>query len=176
MFDNLAKDFISSAIGNDAVDALKKEAGLDQSEATNALSATAHGAVDALSGESGGVAGALGGLLGGSGGAAGALGGLLGGGGGGALGGLLGGGGGDSGGGLGGALGGMLGGGGGGGGLGGMLGGLVGGGNASGLPPAITDKIALFVAEKTGLGADKARLAVNVVVPKIMEFVKAKMA
>jgi len=172
MLENLVKVFASSALANDAVSALKAQAGLDDQQATSAVSATAQGALSALGGEGGGVSDLLGGLLGGNtgnsdgagGGLGGALGGLLGGGG---LGGLLGGGGGGGSGGLGGLLGG------GGGGLGGMLGGLVGG--SSGLPPAITEKIASFVAEQTGLGVDKARLAVNVVLPKVMEFVKAKM-
>ena len=159
MLENLAKEFLSSSVAGDAVASLKQEAGLNESEATNALSATAEGAVGALGGAGGGGLGDMvGGLLGGGGGgAAGMLGGLLGGGGGGAAG----------------MLGGLLG-GGGGGGAAGMLGGMLGGGS-TGLPPAVTDTIVNFVAEKTGLGADKARMAVNVVLPKIVAFAKSKL-
>lgn len=158
MLENLAKEFLSSSVAGEAVASLKQEAGLNESEATNALSATAEGAVGALGGAGGGGLGdVVGGLLGsGSGGAAGMLGGLLGGGGGGAAG----------------MLGGLLG-GGGGGGAAGMLGGMLGGG--SGLPPAVTDTIVNFVVEKTGLGADKARMAVNVVLPKVVAFAKSKL-
>jgi hypothetical protein len=87
----------------------------------------------------------------------------------GALGGLLGGG---SAGGALGMLGGLLGGGGGG----GMLGGLLGGGGSGepGLPPELMAGIARFVADKTGLSPDKAQLAVSVVVPKIIAFVREK--
>jgi hypothetical protein len=87
------------------------------------------------------------------------LGGLMGGGGGGAMG----------------MLGGLMGGGGGGGAM-GMLGGLMGGGAAasSGLPPEMMATIATFVADKTGLSPDKARLAVSVVVPKVIAFIKEK--
>ena len=94
----------------------------------------------------------------GGGGAAGMLGGLLGGGGGGAMG----------------MLGGLMG--GGGGGAMGMLGGLMGGGApaSSGLPPEMMATIARFVAEKTGLSPDKAQLAVSLVVPKVLEFLKSK--
>ena len=157
MLENLAKEFLSSSVAGDAVASLKQEAGLNESEATNALSATAEGAVGALGGAGGGLGDVVGGLLGGGGGAAGMLGGLMGGGGGAA-----------------GMLGGLLGGGGGGGGGAGMLGGLLGGGS-SGLPPAVTDTIVNFVVDKTGLGADKARLAVNVVLPKIVAFAKSKL-
>jgi hypothetical protein len=67
-------------------------------------------------------------------------------------------------------------GGGGGGGAMGMLGGLMGGGAAasSGLPPEMMATIATFVADKTGLSPDKARLAVSVVVPKVIAFIKEK--
>jgi len=75
-----------------------------------------------------------------------------------------------------GLLGGLMGGGGGGGAM-GMLGGLMGGGAAAssgGLPPEVLAGIARFVADKTGLSADKAQLAVSVVVPKVMAFIKEK--
>jgi hypothetical protein len=157
MLENLAKEFLSSSVAGDAVASLKQEAGLNESEATNALSATAEGAVGALGGAGGGLGDMVGGLLGGGGGAAGMLGGLLGGGAGGAAG----------------MLGGLLG--GGGGGAAGMLGGMLGGGASTGLPPAVTDTIVNFVADKTGLGADKARMAVNVVLPKIVAFAKSKL-
>lgn len=85
----------------------------------------------------------------------------LGGGGGGEGGGMLGG--------LGGALGGLLGGGGGGA---GGLGALLGGG---GVPPAILDQVVGFVTQKTGLSEEHARMAANVVLPKIIDFVKSKM-
>jgi hypothetical protein len=158
MLENLAKEFLSSSVAGDAVASLKQEAGLNESEATNALSATAEGAVGALGGAGGGLGDMVGGLLGGGGGAAGMLGGLLGGGGGGGAAGMLGG---------------LLG--GGGGGAAGMLGGMLGGGASTGLPPAVTDTIVNFVADKTGLGADKARMAVNVVLPKIVAFAKSKL-
>jgi hypothetical protein len=89
----------------------------------------------------------------------------------GVLGGLLGGGG--AGGALG-MLGGLLGGGGSGGG--GMLGGLLGGGSSgdAGLPPELMAGIARFVADKTGLSPAQAQLAVAVVVPKIIAFVREK--
>ena len=89
------------------------------------------------------------------------------------LGDLLGGGG------LAGALGGLMG--GGGGGLGGLLGGLAGGGapsatgGGSSLPPQLVDSIAQIVSQKTGLQPAMAKTAVNVVLPKIVDFVKSKM-
>lgn len=144
MLETLAKEFLTSSIAGEAIDALKKEAGLDQATATSALSATAEGAASAVS--EGGLSGAVGGLFGG--GVAGALGGLFGGA--------------DN-----------------SGGGGGLLGGLLGGSNessASGLPPAIVDRVVAFVVEKAGLDEAKARLAVNVVLPKVMAFVKEKMA
>lgn len=177
MIDTLMQQFLGSGAASDTVSALTGQ-GLSQPEATSALSATAEGAVQALSGggDGGGLGGALGGLLGG-GGAGAALGGLLGGGGdGGGLGGALGGlfGGGDApaagGSGLGGALGGLLGGGGAGAALGGAL-----GMNTTGLPGPVVDTITKFVVEKSGLDEGKARMAVNVVLPKIVEFVKSKM-
>jgi len=76
-----------------------------------------------------------------------------------------------------GAIGGLLG-GGGGGGLGGLLGGLAGGAPAaggSGLPPQLVDTIANVVSQKTGLPAATAKTAVNVVLPKIIDFVKSKL-
>jgi hypothetical protein len=74
-----------------------------------------------------------------------------------------------------GMLGGLMGGGGGGGAM-GMLGGLMGGGApaSTGLPPELMATIARFVADKTGLSPDKAQLAVSIVVPKIIAFVKEK--
>jgi hypothetical protein len=74
-----------------------------------------------------------------------------------------------------GMLGGLLGGGGGGGAM-GMLGGLVGGGAPaiSGLPPELMATIARFVAEKTGLAPEKAQLAVSLVVPRVIDFLKSK--
>jgi hypothetical protein len=90
----------------------------------------------------------------------------------GSLGDLLGGGGG-----LAGALGGLVG-GGGGGGLGGLLGGLAGGAptpGGSGLPPQLVDSIAQIVSQKTGLDPAMAKTAVNVVLPKVVDFVKSKM-
>jgi hypothetical protein len=172
MLDTLMQQFLGSGTATETVSALTQQ-GLSQPQATSALSATAEGAMQALGG-GGGDGGGLGGLLGGGGAAA--LGGLLGGGGGGlggALGGLLGGGGGSApaGGGLGGALGGLLGGGGAGAALGGAL-----GMNTTGLPGPVVDTITKFVVEKSGLDEAKARMAVNVVLPKLVEFVKAKMA
>ncbi len=171
MLDSLMQQFLGSGAASETVSALTQQ-GLNQPQATSALSATAEGAMQALGG--GGDGGGLGGLLGGGGAAA--LGGLLGGGGGGlggALGGLLGGGGNaaPAGGGLGGALGGLLGGGGAGAALGGAL-----GMNTTGLPGPVVDTITKFVAEKSGLDEGKARMAVNVVLPKLVEFVKSKMA
>ena len=169
MLDTLMQQFLGSGAASETVSALTQQ-GLSQPQATSALSATAEGAMQALGGGDGG---GLGGLLGGGGAAA--LGGLLGGGGGGglggALGGLLGGGGAaPAGGGLGGALGGLLGGGGAGAALGGAL-----GMNTTGLPGPVVDTITKFVAEKSGLDEGKARMAVNVVLPKLVEFVKSKM-
>jgi predicted lipid-binding transport protein (Tim44 family) len=74
-----------------------------------------------------------------------------------------------------GLLGGLMG--GGGGGAMGMLGGLMGGGAAAssgGLPPEVLAGIARFVADKTGLSPDKAQLAVSVVVPRVIAFIKDK--
>ena len=64
----------------------------------------------------------------------------------------------------------------GGGGAAGMLGGLLGGGApaSSGLPPDVMAAIARFVADKTGLSPDKAQLAVGVVVPKVIAYLKEK--
>lgn len=168
---DVVTQFLGSTAASDAVSALTGQ-GLSQPQATAALSSTAEGAMQALGGAGGGDGGGLGGLLGGGGAAA--LGGLLGGRGGG-LGGVLGGllGGGNSapaGGGLGGALGGLLG-----GGEGAALGGAL-GMNTTGLPGPVVDSITKFVAEKSGLDEAKARMAVNVVLPKIVEFVKAKMS
>jgi hypothetical protein len=118
--------------------------GLSRDEAEKAVSATAEGAAAQFGGD--GVAGLLGGLMGG--------------GGGGAMG----------------MLGGLMGGGGGGGAM-GMLGGLMGGGAAAssgGLPPEVLAGIARFVADKTGLSPDKAQLAVSVVVPRVIAFIKDK--
>jgi len=149
MIDMLLQQFAGSGPAKEALSDLTAQ-GLSEGDAKNAVAATADGAAQALAGDGGGLGGALGGLLGGGGG-----GGL-----GGALGGLLGGGGG----GLGGALGGLLGGGGGG-----------GGGDVAGIPAAVVDKIAGVVAEKTGLPAMQAKLAVSVVLPKVVAFVKEKM-
>ncbi len=80
-----------------------------------------------------------------------------------------------------GMLGGLMGGGGAAGGLGGMLGslgGAAGSGAASGgsgLPPQLVDTIAQVVSQKTGLSADMAKTAVNVVLPKVIDFVKSKL-
>jgi hypothetical protein len=170
MLDTLMQQFLGSGAATETVSALTQQ-GLSQPQASSALSATAEGAMQALGGGDGG---GLGGLLGGGGAAA--LGGLLGGGGGGGLGGALGGllGGGTpapAAGGLGGALGGLLG---GGGGAGAALGGAL-GMNTTGLPGPVVDTITRFVAEKSGLDEAKARMAVNVVLPKMVEFVKSKM-
>jgi hypothetical protein len=118
--------------------------GFSASEAEGAVQATVEGAAAQLGG-GGGAMGMLGGLLGG-------------GGGGGAMG----------------MLGGLMG--GGGGGAMGMLGGLVGGGApaSSGLPPELMATIARFVAEKTGLAPEKAQLAVSLVVPRVIDFLKSK--
>jgi len=148
MLESIIKDFVSSSVAGEAVSALKSQVGLDDLQAQNAVAATAHGAADAVS--EGGIAGAVGGLFGGGG-----LGGFASG--------LFGGSGDASSG--GGMLGSLLGGGGGG-----------GGGAPAGLPPAVVDKVVMLVAEKTGLGADKARMAVNVILPRVIDFVKQKMA
>jgi len=83
------------------------------------------------------------------------------------------GGGGGGGGGAMGMLGGLMG--GGGGGM-GMLGGLMGGAApaSSGLPPEMMAAIARSVGDKTGLSPDKAQLAVSLVVPKVIAFLKEK--
>jgi hypothetical protein len=156
MIDVLLKQFTGSAPAQEALSALTAQ-GLSPAQAEQAVTAAADGAAHALQGDGGG----LGDLLGG--GAASALGGLLGGG---------------DGGGLAGMLGGLAG----GGGLGGMLGGITGGASTGSssdgfaLPPAVVDKVAQFVADKTGLSIDHARMAANVVLPKVVAFVKSKMA
>jgi len=83
--------------------------------------------------------------------------------------------------GLGNMLGGMLGGGGAPAGLGDMLGGMMGGGSPlsggeGGLPPAMVETIASTIASKTGISADMAKSAVNLILPKLIAFAKAKMA
>jgi hypothetical protein len=145
MMQALLQQFAGSAGAADVISSLTGQ-GLSKDEAEKAVTATAEGAAAQLGGEGGGVAGMLGGLMGG-------------GGGGGAMG----------------MLGSLMGGGGGGGAM-GMLGGLMGGGAAasSGLPPEMMATIATFVADKTGLSPDKARLAVSVVVPKVIAFIKEK--
>lgn len=153
MIDTLIKQFAGSGAAQEAISALTAQ-GLSSADAQGAVAATAEGATQALQGE-GGLANAVGGLLGGGGGGmANALGGLLGGAGGGTAS--------------------LLGGAGGGGGLGGILGGLTGG--AGDLPPAVVDSVAQFVSTKTGLSIDHARMAANVVLPKVIAFVKSKMA
>lgn len=81
--------------------------------------------------------------------------------------------------GLGNALGGMLGGGGAASGLGDMLGGVLGGGGGGadgfGLPPAMVETIASTIASRTGISAEMARNAVNLVLPKLIAFAKARM-
>lgn len=47
--------------------------------------------------------------------------------------------------------------------------------NTTGLPGPVVDTITKLVVEKVGLDEAKARMAVNVVLPKIMDFVKSKM-
>lgn len=70
----------------------------------------------------------------------------------------------------GGGLGGMLG------GLGGALGGMLGGGSASsGVPQQLVETIAREVSTRTGLSQDMAKMAVNAVLPKVIEFVKSQM-
>ncbi|MBX7196293.1 MAG: hypothetical protein K1X94_29845 [Sandaracinaceae bacterium] len=122
-----------------------QQQGMSPQQAQHAVSATAEGTVQAA------AQGNLGDLLGG-GGLAGALGGLMGGGGGG------------------GGLGGLLG------GLGGLAGGApAGAAGGSALPPQLVDGIATFVSQKTGLQPAMAKTAVNVVLPKIVDFVKSKL-
>jgi hypothetical protein len=147
MMQALLQQFAGSSGAADVITSLTGQ-GLSRDEAEKAVSATAEGAAAQFGGD--GVAGLLGGLMGGGGG----------GGGGGAMG----------------MLGGLMGGGGGGGAM-GMLGGLMGGGAAAssgGLPPEVLAGIARFVADKTGLSADKAQLAVSVVVPRVIAFIKDK--
>jgi hypothetical protein len=78
------------------------------------------------------------------------------------------------GGGLAGAVGSVLG----GGGLAGGLGAMFGGGApaAGGVPSALVDTVAGVVASKTGLSADLAKMAVNLVLPHVIAFVKSKLA
>ena len=45
---------------------------------------------------------------------------------------------------------------------------------SSGLPPDVMAAIARFVADKTGLSPDTAQLAVGVVVPKVIAYLKEK--
>ena len=144
MMQALLQQFAGSSGAADVITSLTGQ-GLSRDEAEKAVSATAEGAAAQFGGD--GVAGLLGGLMGG-------------GGGGGAMG----------------MLGGLMGGGGGGGAM-GMLGGLMGGGvtaSSGGLPPEVLAGIARFVADKTGLSADKAQLAVSVVVPRVIAFIKDK--
>jgi hypothetical protein len=47
--------------------------------------------------------------------------------------------------------------------------------NTTGLPGPVVDTITTFVAEKSGLDEGKAPMAVNVLLPKLVEFVKSKM-
>ena len=64
------------------------------------------------------------------------------------------------------------------GGLGALVGALGKGGatsGAGGLPAQLVDTITRVVAEKTGIGAATANTVVNVVMPKILAFVKAKL-
>jgi hypothetical protein len=149
MIQSLLQQFTASAGANDVVQSLTGQ-GFTAAEATKAVHATAEGAAEQFGGN---PAGMLGGLLGGGGGggAMGMLGGLLGGGNAGGT-----------------ASGGAM----------GMLGGLLGGGSGAsapaGLPPEVMATIARFVAEKTGLSPEKAQLAVSVVVPRVIAFVKEK--
>jgi hypothetical protein len=84
--------------------------------------------------------------------------------------------------GLGNMLGGMLGGGGAPAGLGDMLGGMLGGGGSAisggvgGLPPAMVETIANTIASNTGISAEMARNAVNLILPKLLQFAKSRMA
>lgn len=156
MIDQLLQQFMGSGAASEAVSALTRQHGLSQPQAEGAVSATVEGAAQAVGGGAGfDLASLAGGLLGGSGGGGG---GGSGGGGFGALGGLLGG--------L--AGGGSGGGGSGGGGL-GALGGLFGGGGAS---SQMTETVAGFVAQKTGLSPAIANTVVSIVLPKILEYVK----
>ncbi len=144
MIQDLLQQFTGSPGAVDVVTSLTGQ-GLSRDEAQKAVSATAEGAAAQLGSD--GVAGLLGGLLGGGGGGSG--GGAMG-----MLGGLMGGGG--------GAM--------------GMLGGLSGGAApaSTGLPPEMMATIARFVADKTGLSPDKAQLAVSLVVPKVIAFLKER--
>jgi hypothetical protein len=148
MIQSLLQQFAASAGANDVVQSLTGQ-GFTAAEATKAMHATAEAAAEQLGGN---PAGLLGGLLGGGGGGAmGMLGGLLGGG--------------DAGGNAGGGAMGLLG---------GLLGGASGSSAPTGLPPEVMATIARFVADKTGLSPEKAQLAVSVVVPRVIAFVKEK--
>ena len=152
MIEGLVQQFLGSGEASQVLGQLQQQ-GMSPQQAQHAVSATAEGTVQAA------AQGNLGDLLGG-GGLAGALGGLMGGGGGGGgLGGLLGG--------LGGLAGGAPQGG-------GSPGGSV-GGSVGALPPQLVDGIATFVSQKTGLQPAMAKTAVNVVLPKIVDFVKSKL-
>lgn len=63
----------------------------------------------------------------------------------------------------------------GGGGFGAGLSALTGGGAASGVPAALLEPVIGLVAAKTGLSADLARAAVNLVLPQVVTFVKARL-
>ena len=146
MIEAIIKQFAGSTEAQGLLSSLTGN-GLTPAQAQGALTATAEGAAQSLTqGGGGDLAGMLGGLMGGGGGGAASM------------------------------LGGLMGGGGGGGGVAGMLGGLMGGGGApAGLPAGLVDSVATFVAQKTGLAQEHAKMAVNVILPKLMDYAKSKM-
>lgn len=163
MLNELVGQFLKTSDGSGLLQDLVSK-GLTEHQVTQAVTATAEGAV-----EHGGAAGLdLGSLAGG----------LLGSGGLGGLAGMLGGSGGaaGAGGGLGGVLGSMLGGSGtagAGGGLGGMLGGMLGGAatpaaGGAGSLAALVAPISQFVAQKTGLAPAMAQMVVSTALPKLL--------